>query len=130
MVEARRSHPLPGRNILPLNKFPDQADHILKTFRLSQIHLHGSVGASRKMAVGIDKSGHQGMSLQIHQAFFPLSGRGSHILKRPHRPNHSVLRQNRLGTKRLLHGNHSSIVIQHPTHPLIRPFHLYSLCDH
>ena len=130
VVIARGPHPLTCRNLLPLNKLPDQTDHILKTLRFPQIHLHSGVCAGRKMAVGINKTGHQGMSLQIHQAHFPLSGRGSHVLKGSNRPDHPLLRQHRLGAKRLLHGNHSSIVKQHPTHPLIRPFHLYSLSDH
>lgn len=103
LVIAGAAHPLSRLELLPLDKLAQPPAELLLVGALSQLHLEQGVGAGHKVAVGVQKRGHQAPSLQVHLPGLracQLQG----MLQLAHIADDAVLFHQGLGIQRLLHG--------------------------
>ena len=102
--------PLARGGLVLFQEEPDPAAHFLHRVRPLQGDLQLGAGHLGEVAVGVDKSGHQGGAVEVH--LFALARHGPKVRLRAHRQNLVILHQEGLGVQIFLHGQNVAAVKQ------------------
>ena len=102
--------PLAGGRLILFQELPNPAVHFLHCVCPVQRNLQLGAGHLGEMAVGVDKSGHQGSPVKIH--LFAAACQGPHVRFRTQRQDFVILRNQGLGILIFLHGQDAAAIKQ------------------
>ena len=115
LVVAGALDPLPGLNPPLLNMPAQPVRDLSPTGALPQGHLEAGVGAGQQVAVGVQKGGQEGPSLQVHPSG-PGTGQPLRLLPVPHIGDPSAPLHQGLGILGLLQGHNGPAKVKGGLH--------------